>query len=78
MIPLVGDTQLKLKELARWTHNETKLIILEDQIKSCYTMRLYKYDKLISESTDEENNLGKLLCLLLDRVPIDPKHLKLN
>jgi hypothetical protein len=77
MIPK-SDSELKIKELHRWTHGETILILLVNQVKACYTMRLIKNGRVIGESTDEENNIGKLLVLLLDEVPIDPKYIKLN
>lgn len=77
LLPL-SDSELKLKEIARWEHGETKLLLFANQVKACYTMRLVKNGREIGESTNEENNIGKLLVLLLDKVPIDPAYIKLN
>ncbi len=73
-----SDSELKIKELARWKHGETLLILLANQAKGCYTMRLIKNGRQVGESTSEENNIGKLLVLLLNEVPIDPKYIKLH
>lgn len=79
MIPLtVEDTQLHQRQLGRWQHNETIVILLEDQARSCYTMRLFKNGKLIGHASSDKNDLGILLAMALDPVPIDPAYLRLN
>lgn len=57
---------------------DTRIVVLQSKTDGCYTMQLYKCNKLIGEAASEENNLGKLMCLLLAKIPIDPKFLKLN
>lgn len=78
ILDVKSNSELKIKEIARWDHGETLLILLANQVKGCYTMRLVKNGRQIGESTSEENNIGKLLVLLLDEVPIDPAYIKLN
>lgn len=73
-----SDSELQIKEIMRWKQGETLLILFVNQVKGCYTMRLVKNGRSIGESTSEENNIGHLLCLLLDEVPIDPAFIKLN
>jgi hypothetical protein len=79
ILPLARtDSALEVTQLAHWRHNETELILLQDDIKSCYTMRLVKNGKNVGEVNSEMNNVAALVVLLLDKIPIDPKHIKLN
>ena len=59
-------------------HEGTKIVVLQSRENGCYTMQLFKYNKRIGESSLEDNDFLKLTCLLLAKIPIDPKFLKLN
>lgn len=72
------DSQLHEDQLGRWQHNETIITLIANQAKACYTMRLVKNGKKISEASSDTKNIGKLIAMLLDPVPIDPQYLKLN
>ena len=57
---------------------DTRLVVLQSKVDACYTMHMYKYGKKIGEATSEEDDLTKLVCLLMAKMPIDPEHLNLN
>jgi len=78
MIQLIADSQLRVKELKRWACHNTEVILLEDQTKSCYTVCLEKNGKELTRVSCDDNDVGNLICKLIDTIPVDPKFLQLN